>query len=102
MLSHRTGMTGYQLPENSERPPNLRLWRRGWRRQLLGLLLRLGRRPRRGPVLGGGVLLLRNRRGCRLRLVRGGGCADDSRLGPLTLGQPDVVDRMFDGVQARA
>src|SRR5882757_41644 len=93
------------LPENPEQSALLR--RRRWRGLLLGLLLwwrrrKLRGRPRRRlsrlrrlAFLRG---LLRRRRLSR-RIGRRG---DDRGLRPLTIVQPDVVDRMLHAMQARA
>src|SRR5260221_4165159 len=89
------------LPENPEQTGGLRR-RRGRRLLLQGLLLRRGRRTR-GGLFGRSALLDRGRRR-RGRLWRVGGRrrADDGRVGDFTVGQPDIVDRMLDAVQAGA
>ena len=101
-LVQHPGNAAVVLPEN---PEQARLGRRRWwLRLLLGLLLLLRRRTRRSLFRRRRTLLGRRRwrRRCwrRLRRLRGG--ADHRGVRALTIGQPDIVDRMLNRMQAGA
>src|SRR5215211_6758328 len=71
-------------------------WRR--LRLLLELRLRRRRRTRKGLLLRRRTFLRRR----RCRLWRIGLRADDGLVRPFAIGQPDIVDRMLDTMQAGA
>src|SRR6185295_2495664 len=100
-----SGLRSLQLiPEQSDKQSTRPLLRWGWWRSLLRLLLelRLRRRPRRTRrcLLRLRRTLCGRRRGRRLRRI--GLRADDGLIGAFAVGQPDVVDRVLDAMQAGA
>ena len=98
IVAHRAAL----IPEQSAKQPAGPLLRRGWRRLLLLLELRLRRHPDggRGPPASAAADASARAAGRRLR--RFGRRADDGLVGAFAVGQPDIVDRVLDAMQAGA